>query len=205
VGILSGAMSVRRFRVVGDVPQGFRDVFREKLNEFAFQEPPVERGKEEIEGWVLTQNLLDTDFTDFNRWLYEPYAVFALRVDKKALPARYVRALLQKRCEAWCQERGVERCPASVRTELSEALEDELLKRTLPRVAVTECSWHTQQGFLLLSSNSETVADRFKRRFFQTFGLRLVPWSPLDALSSEADVEAMLAMAPTDLQTAGVS
>jgi len=199
VGILSGAMSVRRFRVAGEVPEGFRTTYRDQLNAFAFREPLTGQGKEETEGWVLTRNLLDTDFTDHNQWLFEPYALIALRVDKKTLPARLVRAMLQKRCEAWCEERDVKRCPASVRSDLLDNLESELLAKTLPKVAVTEACWNFNAGYLVLGSSSETVIDRFRKRFYQTFGLTLVPASPLDWLASSADVEALLAVSPADI------
>lgn len=200
MGIMTGALSVRRFRVVGELPDDFRNRFRDGLQENAFVEAPGELGKEEREGWVLTQNLLDTDFTDFNRWLFDPsYVLFALRVDKKSLPGNLVKAMLAKRCEAWCQDRGVQRCPASTRKELLELLEDELLLKTLPRISVTEAVWHLDEQFLLLHSSSETVTDRFRKRFFNTFGLRLVPWSPLDWLDSSTEVEDMMTANPSFL------
>ncbi|MFT6144266.1 MAG: recombination associated protein RdgC [Myxococcota bacterium] len=197
---MTGALSVRRFRVVGDLPEGFRDRFREGLQENAFKEPLTDAGKEETEGWVLTQNFLDHDFTDFTRWLFEPsYVLFALRVDKKSLPGRLVKAMLQKRCEAWAEERGVQRCPASVRTDLLDDLEYELLKKILPRAAVTEACWHLDQQFLLLHASSDSVVDRFRKRFFNSFGMRLVPWSPLDWLGDGPAVEKMMNSAPSFL------
>ena len=200
MAILSGAMTVRRFRVVGDVPENFRDVYRERLDEYAFRERPNEMGKEEVEGWVQVHNLLDTSFEDYNRWLYNNYAVFALRVDKKALPAKLFAATVQKRCEAWCQAQGVERCPSGVKKKIKEELEDEWLKRTLPRVAVTECCWNLNDGWLLLHSLSESASDRFRKRFLRTFGLKLVPWSPLDWLQDREAVEQLLATGPANLQ-----
>lgn len=200
MAILSGAMTVRRFRVVGEVPEGFREIYRERLEEHAFRERPNEMGKEEVEGWVQVHNLLDTSFDDLNRWLYNNYAVFALRVDKKALPAKLFAATVQKRCEAWCQAQGVERCPSSVKKTIKEELEAEWLKRTLPRVAVTECCWNLQDGWLLLHSLSEGSADRFRKRFLRTFGLKLVPWSPLDWLQDSDAVERLLATGPANLQ-----
>ncbi|MCB9671979.1 MAG: hypothetical protein H6734_21055 [Alphaproteobacteria bacterium] len=129
MGVLSGAMSVSRFRVVGEVREGWREDYRDRLNELAFKEPPHDVGKEEVEGWVQVHNLLDTDFTDFNRWLYNEYALFALRVDKKRLPAKLFKATLEKKVEAWKKERDLERIPATVKTDLKEALEAEWLQR----------------------------------------------------------------------------
>lgn len=200
MGITAGALTVARFRVEGDLPQSWRDVYRDRLEEFAFREPPVEQGKEEVEGWVQVHNLLDTSFQDFNRWLYEDWAVFALRVDKKRLPAKLFKATLEKECEKWCAMREVERCPASVRDEIKDRLEAEWLGRTLPSVSVTEAAWSIGGGYVLLHSLSESTADRFRKRFFQTFGLRLLPWSPLDWLEESSMVDSLLGSAPSPLE-----
>lgn len=200
MGIVSGALTVARFRVVGDPPDGWRQLYREKLEEHAFHEPPQGAGKEEVEGWVQVHNLLDTSFEDYNRWLYQDVALFALRVDKKRLPAKLFKATLDKRCAAWAAEREVERCPAAVRTEIKDQLEADWLKRTLPSVAITEVAWNIGKGEVLLHSLSEAVADRFRKRFFRTFGLKTVPVSPLDWLGAKKKVDAMLSKAPSPVQ-----
>ena len=196
MGIMGGAMTVARFRVVGDLPGEWREQFRDGLNKYAFREPPTDQGKEEVEGWVQVHNLLESSFDDFNRWLYDDYAVFALRVDKKRLPAKLFRATLEKKVQAWCVEKEVERCPASVKTDLKDALEKEWLARTLPSVAVLEAAWSFSGRYLLLQSLSEAKADRFRKRFLQTFGLRLIPWSPLDFLGDRESVERLTQHAP---------
>lgn len=196
MGILGGAMTVRRFRVVGDIPEGFKEVYRDRLEEFAFHDPPNDVGKEETEGWVQVHNLLDTSFQDTNRWLYNNFAVFALRVDKKSLPAKLFNAHVTKRCEAWCTEHQVERCPTAVKKEIKDSLEADWLKRALPRVGVTECCWNMTEKYLLLHSLSEGQADRFRKRFLRTFNLKLQPWSPLDWLASKEHVEGLLERGP---------
>lgn len=202
MGILHGALTARRFRVVGDLPSDWRDSFREQLERYAFNDPPQGMGKEEVEGWVLAHNLLDADFTDFNKWLYNEYLLLQLRVDKKRLPAKLFSATLDKRCSEYCEQHGLAKVPASKRKEIREALEMEWLKRTLPSVSVTEAVWHIDQGWLLLHSLSDGVADRFRKRFFQTFGLKLVPWSPLDYCSTGSMVEQLIAKTPSTFSEA---
>ena len=74
--------------------------------------------------------------------------------------------------------------------------------RRRPRVgaaeqtAVTEAAWCLSQRYLLLHSLSESKADRFRKRFLRTFGLRLIPWSPLDYLADREQVEQLSAHAP---------
>lgn len=196
MGIVGGAMTVARYRVEGDLPEHWRDVFRDRLEEFAFREPALDQGKEEVEGWTQVHNLLDAEFGDFNRWLYNDYAVFALRVDKKRLPAKLFKATVDKECQRWCAERELQRCPAQVKDDIKERIEADWLARTLPSVSVTECAWSIGGRYLVLHSLSESTADRFRKRFYRTFGMRLVPWSPLDWLSSDELVDAMVATSP---------
>ena len=203
MGIVSGGLTVARFRVVGDLAEGWRDTFRDRLNEFAFRDPPQGQGKEEVEGWVQVHNLLDTTFDDFNRWLYNDVALIALRVDKKRLPAKLFRATLEKRKIAWCEERDVPRCPNAVVAELKEQLEQEWLQKTLPTVSVTEAAWNLTGGWMVVHSLSENVAERFRQRFFRTFGLKIVPWSPLDWLDGHELVEDLMSRAPMPVQLGG--
>lgn len=202
MGIVAGALSVARFRVVGALHDDWRTLYRDRLNEHAFRDPPQGMGKEEVEGWVCVQNLLDTDFSDLNRWLFDDYAVFSLRLDRKRLPAKLFRAHLDKRCEAWCAEREVERAPASVRDELKDELEQEWLARTLPSVSVTEAAWSISGGYVVLHALSDSVADRFRKRFYRTFGHRLLPWSPLDWLGDREQVDALVGTTPSRLAPA---
>lgn len=199
MGILAGAVSARRYHVVGEITDNWRTKFQEALDTHAFKEPAIEQGKEELEGWCSAHNLLDISFADPTQWLYNEWAVFALRVDKKSLPARLVSATVQKRAQAWCKERGVEKCPTAIKRQLKEDLEKEWLAKTLPRVATTECAWNVVERRLLLHTLSEKGADRFRTRFLKTFGLKLIAWSPLDDLGDEHLRDALVGGAPTPL------
>ncbi|MCB9682940.1 MAG: recombination-associated protein RdgC [Alphaproteobacteria bacterium] len=197
MGLMSGALTVRRFKVVGSTPPDWRDAYRDRLNAMAFREPGPQMGKEELEGWVQVHNLLDTEFDDLNRWLYGNYAVFSLRVDKKTLPANLFRATVEKQAQAWAQEHGVERCPAAKKKELKEELEEAWLKRTLPRVATTEICWHVTEGWLLVGGLSERTVERVRKRFHRTFGLELHAWSPLDYVAAGGVADQLLGTSPT--------
>lgn len=192
MGILKGALTARRYRVDGELPENFRDQYIELLNRDAFHEPLSDKHKEEILGWAQVHNLLDTSFDDVNRWLYNQYALFALRVDKKTLPATYFRAHLQKRQEAWCQANNRERVPAKVKEELRELLEQELLPKTLPRVQLTDVLWNMAEGWVLFHSQSDASNDRFRKHFHRTFGFVLIPFDAIDYLPDQPEVAAAL-------------
>ena len=199
MGLLSGGVTARRFRVVGDVPATWRENFRDQLAKHCFREPANKVGKEEYEGWVRVQNLLDADFDDFNLWLFNDFALFSLRVDKKVLPGALLNATVDRKCREWAAKAGVQRVPTAKKKEIKEALEAEWLERALPRVNVTEFGWNIAQGWALIGSTSEKTVDRIRKRFARTFGLELVPWSPLDAVSSPAEMESLLQSSPMSI------
>lgn len=194
MGILSGNLSVRRYRVVGELPENWRTTYKERLNKYGFREPIEGMGKEEIEGWVQVQDILEGGFEDYNRWLYNSYAVFALRTDKKTLPARLFKATLDRQCVQWAAEREVDKCPASVRRTLQEELERQWMERALPQTRIVELCWHIDDGWLIATSLTARTAEQLPRRFNQTFGHQLVPFSPLDFVPDGTSRERVMAL-----------
>jgi len=201
MGVLSGSLTVRRYRVVGAVPDDFRERYAEALRAYAFRPSADPARRADTEGWVSVHNLLDADFGSTDAWLYDHYAVFALRVDRKVLPARLVRALLEKRVAAWCAEQGRPKCPGKAREELREAIEIDLLSRSLPRVAVHEVCWDLAGGWLLFHHLGTAANERFRTLFHRTFGLPALACTPLDLVAQAAPdlVEPLLATGGTGL------
>ncbi len=205
---LMGSLTCQRFRVEGQLPEGWREAFRTQLTAFALKEPAKGLQSEEVEGWCRVQNLLHVDFDDYNTWLFGPYAVFALRVDKKALPARLLAATVAIQGEKWAAERGVERVPAAIRKEIRENIEQEWLARALPTVKTVEVAWNVVDGWAVIASHSTTMCDRIRKRFhrtFGTFGMTLVPLSPLDMVADTHQRTALLSVVPYHPARPGVS
>lgn len=198
MAIVSGAVTGRRFKVVGRVPEGWRETYRVQLEKMAFREPPTSsHEKIELEGWVETGNLLDTRFDDLDTWVHGEFAVFALRVDKKTLPAKLFRATVDKTCREWAESQGLEKVPARKKAEIKEALESEWLRRTLPRVQTTEVAWNVREGWAVVGALSVGTLDKVRTRFHRTFGLALHTWSPVDWVPGDL-ADALVSTAPTD-------
>ena len=69
MSLFKGGLTARRYRVIGEVPADFRTSYQAQLEEFAFHEPTSALHDGESAGWTQIHNLLDTDFSDLNRWL----------------------------------------------------------------------------------------------------------------------------------------
>lgn len=205
MGVLKGTITTRRYRVLGDLPTDFRDRYREALTAHAFRAAASRTYAEEVAGWVEIGNLLDTRFEDTDHWMMDSYVVLGLRVDKKAVPGQLLRAHVAKAAREWCEAQARTRCPAKVKAELRERIEDDLLARSLPKVSVYELVWNLDEGWLAFHNTSERVNDRMRTLFFRTFGHRLLPDSPLDILSGVAPehVEALVSTGGLDYRAEG--
>ena len=192
MGIMKGALTLRRYRVVGEVPEGFRGAYQDALSDHAFREPTSALHAEETIGWCLAQNLLETDFSDINRWLYNHYLMAGFRLDKKVVPSKLFRAHRDLRIREWCQEHGRDRAPSGVRAEIEDALLTEMLHQTLPRVQVVEWVWNVVDHWVLFHSTSNATNDRFRTHFRNTFGLNLEPFSPLEFLAESEGLAGQL-------------
>lgn len=186
--ILKGGLTVRRFHVLGPVPDDFKTAFPSLLNSKRFSAPFALIRGEQLHGWCLPDNLLDTDFSQLDRWLFNQYAFFSLRVERKTLPPQLMKAKLAQRIKAWCEEHRRERAPASVRTELKELLEDELYARTMPNVRTFEVVWNLVEGWIIIGSASDRVCDLVRSHFRDTFGLQLQEAGPGAFLRDQPDV-----------------
>lgn len=194
MGLLSGGATLRKFQVSGEVPDGFRTLYRNQLEAFAFKEDP-HQGKEPTLGWVEIDNMLGTNFTDVNKWFYEPWIVLGLRIDVKTAPSKIIKAYLQQAMEEWKEEHGT-RCPPSVKSEMKDRIEENWLKGSKAKTKVIEMVWDIDRGLLLLGTLSDGALEHVEKRFNRTFGLKLSPW-PLALNLTPTVVDEFLACLPS--------
>lgn len=196
MALLTARLTARRFRVVGgELPEGFREIYRDRLNEFGFREPPI-AGKEIVAGWTLVDDLTQSDFTDFNQWFIGGWVVFGLRIDKRVLPSKKFRAVLNRKCQDWCKDRDIDRCPASVRSDIKDALESEWLKKVMPRTQTHEIAWNLDSSMVYVSTQGDTACDVIRKRFFRTFGRKMIEFSPLDWIADDEVVGQICSLSP---------
>lgn len=158
--------SCRRFRVVGDVPEGFREEYLAALEREAFTES-VAISREARSGWCEYGKPLAPP----SDWCHNQYAVFSLRIDQRRIPGPVLRARVDKSVADWCGANSRERCPAQVRAEIRENTELELLRSTIPTMKVLNVFWDISEGWVVFSAQTERMTDLFRKLFHRTFGL----------------------------------
>jgi len=171
--------SGRRYRISGRLPSPHADEFHQALTDRRFL--PLTANEEQTLGWVTADNLLLTQF-DVDTVVRGDHAVFSLRIDKRRVNARILRAMLdleirgrlkaaQDAGKAWRPSRDERQ---QMRTELRESL----MRETNPSVQVCTVILHTKRRVLYALSLGKGVNDLLVRHFADTFGVQLVPLTP---------------------------
>ena len=171
--------SGRRYRVAGRLPSPLADEFHQRLADRRFL--PLTPLEEQTFGWVCADNLLLTRF-DVDTVVRGDHAVFALRIDKRRVNARILRAMLD--LEIRGRQKAAEdagktwRASRDERQQLRADLRETLLKETNPSVQVCTVVLHTKRRLLHVLTRGKGVNDLLVRLFADTFGAQLVPLTP---------------------------
>jgi len=196
MGLLTGGLSFRRYRVYSSLPDDFRDQFLTAIDENHFRENLSARTKDPVFGWVSVSNPDDTSF-DLNKVLFDRYLVLGMRVDKKSVNSKLFNILLQRRFSEVMAEQASDRLSKNHKEEIKEALEEELLSKTLPSVATYDLAWDIHSGEALVFATSESVLDLIQGIFHDSFTTGLYAERLVDWLATDWDWESLRALIDT--------
>ena len=180
MGLLSGGLNGRRFRVQQPLASGFRDAFIEAVRENAFVDDLEASDAEPRVGWVHAFDPSKTTF-ELNDFLFDRFVVLTMRMDKKSVNGAYAKIALARRIEAILQERGLPKLSKSDTEMVKDALTADLHRRALPSVSTCDVAWDTHTGEVLVFSTSENVVELVRVLLGETFsvdirGERLCDW-----------------------------
>jgi hypothetical protein len=180
------SLSARRYRVEGSLPSVHDAEFARRLTDRKFQ--PLAPQEERAFGWVSADNCLDARF-EAGSVARGPCAVFALRVDRRRVNSRLLRAMLdlelrgrRKDAESTTEGPPAPRRGARVsrdeKTELRRALTEELMRNTTPTMEVHPVVLYPRDGVLLFGALSKPANEVFRALFGDTFDVTLSALTP---------------------------
>lgn len=199
MSLLQGTLSLRRFLVLGPVPAEAE--LMEGLEADRFR--PFEDGSEEERlGWADWRNPLivppDPDWAT-----HERFAVFALRIDTRKVPATLLKAHVDLRLQQLMKEKDLSFVGKEARTSLQDEVKAELLQKVLPVPKVVEVAWDLKGGVLWTTASSSKTQSQLTGIFMKSFGCELQPLAPLllaGRLAPHLPVEALMALDPLNLE-----
>jgi DNA recombination-dependent growth factor C len=198
MGLLQGAFSLKRFLVLGPVPEEAE--LMAGLDEHRFR--PFEDGlEEERSGFVDWRNPLiippDPVFA-----LQDRFALFALRIDTRRVPALLLRAEADMRLQQVMKEKDLPRIGKETRISVQDEVKVDLLRKVLPTPRMVEVAWDLKGGILWTTASSSKTQGLLATAFHKAWGLELQPLAPLllaGRLAPNLSPEALMALDPLDL------
>ena len=199
MSILQGTVSLKRFLVMGPVPDE-KDL-QAGLEQDQFR-PFMDGLEEERVGWCDWRNPLITPPDE--TWVsQERFAVFALRIDTRRVPSMLLKAHVDLRLQALQKERDLTFVGKEARISLADEVKVELLRKVLPTPKVIEVAWDLKGGILWTTASSAKAQGVLSSLFIKSFGCEIHPLAPLvlsGRLCPDLSVEALMALDPLDLE-----
>jgi DNA recombination-dependent growth factor C len=199
MSILQGTVSLKRFLVLGPVPDE-KDL-QAGLEQDQFR-TFTDGLEEERVGWCDWRNPLITP-PDENWVGQERFAVFALRIDTRRVPSTLLKAHVDLRLQALQKERDLTFVGKEARISLADEVKVELLRKVLPTPKVVEVAWDLKGGILWTTASSAKAQGILSSLFIKSFGCEIHPLAPLvlsGRLCPDLSVEALMALDPLDLE-----
>jgi hypothetical protein len=176
MGLLNGAWTFSRYRVLGTRPEEFTDHIDKGLKKYAFSDYRDEHREKNL-GWTSLENILDTDFTYAN-YKCGDYLLFSLRTDRRAVPPTLLKLKILEAEKKYIAETGKIKLYRQEREELKERSRFSLMEKVLPVPAFHDICWSLSRNLVFFGSHSEKVTDDFLNIFKESFQLSLTPFLP---------------------------
>lgn len=207
MGALKGTITYTKLYVRGELPDGFRDSFVERIRLRAFQPLTVEDDAEQRAGWCSIEDPLDTEL-DHNKLYFNSYLNLGLRTDRWVIPGPLLKAHLAEAQREHLAKRGRDRLSKREKEEIRVTVSRRLRRQVLPVMGVVDLSWNLITGVVRFWSQSPKALESMMELFEDTFQLALLPESPAaSAISlglSAAQQQALEALTPTVFHAATI-
>jgi DNA recombination-dependent growth factor C len=180
--IATGTLALKRFQILTPVKETPFSWIVERVSKAFISPIGLDDTREETAGFCHPFTG-EPKIDDPKSLIYENGFLFALRTDKKKIPATYTKLQLRAALHALGHEREdaqgtVRRVGKKIRDSVKDRLKEELLCSTLPSVRLIEVLWHLDSNQIWLTSSSAAVVSEFEKLFAEAFSLPLVTLNP---------------------------
>jgi hypothetical protein len=178
MGLLKGAVTFSRYRIVGALADNFPGFFNEQIRRNAFGN--IWRTTDEkVVGWTSIEDSLDTEFP-YASYAQGKYMLFSLRIDRKSVPPSLLKLRIQETEKKQLAESGQKKLYREQREAIRESVRLDLLGKSLPVPSFNEICWSVPDNVVTFCCLSDKVVGELQEFFKESFSLSLaayVPWN----------------------------
>jgi recombination associated protein RdgC len=197
MGFLKGTAGFVRFSVEGDLPENIWDFIAERITAHSFKDID-DTYEEDSLGWVSVTNMFDTEF-EFASYAAGNYVTLSMRMDERKVSGAIVKKFVAKEEERVKKEKEIPKIPRSMRVEIKERIENELMRKALPVPSVFDLCWNLEDSTLLFFSTNQKAQGLLEDLFRETFGLTImqqIPYVCGEHLLDEEEMDKLAVITP---------
>ena len=197
MGFIKGSASYVRFAVEGDLPENIWDFIADRVVSFAFKDIDDTYDEDSL-GWVSVLNMFDTEF-DYASYAAGNYVTLSMRLDERKVSSAIVNKFVQKKEEEIKKEKQIQKIPRSMRVEIKESIQNELLRKALAVPSVFDLCWNLENSTLIFYSTNKKAQALLEDLFKESFGLTLIQQIPYvcgEHLLEEGEMDQLALITP---------
>lgn len=203
MGLLSASVSITRYKVEGHFEAPVLEAVAEALQENAISDID-DQAPEKISGWTSFEKPYQPDFSG-SSFVYGAYLIFALRIDKKAIPAKVVQKHFMIESARRLAESGRQYLSRNEKQRIKDQVVDGLSLKVPATPNVYDIIWNYEESFLWFFSNLKAANEELETLFLRSFDLTLVRMFPYMAAHLNADLadtekDILLELTPTNFK-----
>jgi DNA recombination-dependent growth factor C len=172
MGLLSTTTSLTRYRVEGQLDEPIIESVYQGLKQHSIADID-ENPSDQAVGWTTFQNPYNNGFDDANMMFGTDF-VFALRIDKKSIPAKMVEKHIALESEKRLTDLGREFLSADEKRAIKDHVMNKLHLRIPSTPSVYDIVWQYEKKNLWFFSNLKGANEELETLFIKSFGLSLI-------------------------------
>ena len=189
MGAIKGSLSYKIFHVQGEIEDGWKQKYVERIQKNAFTPLTPDDEDEISEGWVPIDRPLQSEF-DIYTVLFDHFINLGFRQDRYSISSALLKAHVAEAEREFMAQNDKDELSKFERDDIKAIVKAELKAQQLPKMKVTDMSWDLRAGRVRFWSQSNRACETFQGYFQDTFGLKILPANPyINALQMEMDAE----------------
>jgi hypothetical protein len=181
MAVLKGSLTWHGFRITDTAAAqalGRAEILR-CLEKSAFRDPDVADGETESAGFVVFDEILDTDFEAASEKTFVgSYVLWAFRRDVLRVPAAYLKALCKAEEQRSLRASGRPRIGRAERASIKERVHQMLLQRALPSIQTADVVWSLTDNRVRVFAGSASLVELVAEHFEAAFDFDLLSNEP---------------------------
>lgn len=186
MSLLSASVSITRYKVEGRLEAPVLETAAAVLKKNAISEIE-DQTSEKVSGWTSFEKPYQPDFRGSN-FVFGAFLVFALRIDKKTVPAK----LIQKHFMIESARRLADSGRPYLSRKEKQTLKDQVVEGLYLKVPavpqVYDIIWNYEESVLWFFSNLKAANEELETLFIRSFGLTLIRMFPYTAAQLNSDL-----------------